>query len=123
MSWQRIVRRTVLGRAAIGLLAVAAGGLPGAIAGAAPPADADAAITAAWEANGAATGPLGPKDGGLYQAGDGFGQNFPGGKIFFTAATGAHIMTGAILDKYQSLGGPRARDLGFPTIDEGAGRA
>jgi uncharacterized protein with LGFP repeats len=124
MSWQRIVRRTVLGRAAIGLLAVAAVELLAPIAGATPDADADAAITAAWEANGGgATGPLGPKDGGLYQAGDGFGQNFPGGKIFFTAATGAHIMTGAILDKYQSLGGPADSDLGFPTIDEGAGRA
>jgi uncharacterized protein with LGFP repeats len=123
MSWQRMVRRTVLGRAAIGLLAVAAVELLAPIAGATPDADADAAITAAWEANGGATGPLGPKDGGLYQAGDGFGQNFPGGKIFFTAATGAHTMTGAILDKYQALGGPADSDLGFPTIDEGAGRA
>ncbi len=32
-------------------------------------------------------------------------------------------MTGAILDKYQSLGGPADSDLGFPTIDEGAGKA
>ena len=123
MSWQRIVRRTVLGRAAIGLLAVAAAGLLAPIAAATPDADADAAITEAWQANGGATGALGPKDGGVYQAGDGFGQNFPGGKIFFTSATGAHIMTGAILDKYQSLGGPADSDLGFPTIDEGAGRA
>ena len=53
----------------------------------------------------------------------GFGQNFAGGKIFFTPATGAHIMTGAILEKYESLGGPADSDLGFPTIDEGAGRA
>src|SRR3984893_10146651 len=123
MSWQRIVRRTVLGRAAIGLLAVAAAGLLAPIAAATPDADADAAITEAWQANGGAPGALGPKDGGVYQAGDGFGQNFPGGKIFFTSATGAHIMTGAILDKYQSLGGPADSDLGFPTIDEGAGRA
>src|SRR6202171_4919302 len=123
MSWQRIVRRTVSGRAAIGLLAVAAVGLLAPIAAATPDADADAAMTAAWQANGGATGALGPKDGGVYQAGDGFGQNCPGGKIFFTSATGAHIMTGAILDKYQSLGGPADSDLGFPTIDEGAGRA
>ena len=77
----------------------------------------------AWQAAGGDTGPLGPKDGGVYPAGDGFGQNFPGGRIFFTPATGAHIMTGAILDKYMSLGGPADGDLGFPTIDEGAGRA
>lgn len=123
MSWQWSVRRTVPGRVVTGLLAIAAVGLLAPIAAATPDADADAAITAAWQANGGDTGPLGPKDGGVYQAGDGFGQNFPGGKIFFTPATGAHIMTGAILDKYQSLGGPADSDLGFPTIDEGAGRA
>jgi uncharacterized protein with LGFP repeats len=65
----------------------------------------------------------GRKDGGVYPAGDGFGQNFPGGKIFFTPAAGAHVMTGAILDKYMSLGGPADGDLGFPRIDEGAGKA
>jgi len=93
------------------------------VAAATPQDDADAAITAAWQAAGGDTGPLGPKDGGVYPAGDGFGQNFPGGKIFFTPATGAHAMTGAILDKYMSLGGPADGDLGFPTIDEGAGKA
>ena len=56
-------------------------------------ADADAAITAAWQAAGGDTGPLGPKDGGVYPAGDGFGQNFPGGKIFFTPAAGAHVIS------------------------------
>src|SRR3954471_9381832 len=123
MSGQWAMRRTVLGRVAIGLLAVAAAGLLAPVAAATPQDDADAAITAAWQAAGADTGPLGPKDGGVYPAGDGFGQNFPGGKIFFTPATGAHIMTGAILDKYLSLGGPADGDLGFPTIDEGAGKA
>ena len=44
----------------------------------------------------------------------GFGQNFAGGKIFFTPATGAHIMQGAILDKYESLGGPADERPGFP---------
>ena len=123
MSGQRTVRGTVLGRVAIGLLTVAAIGLLAPVASATPQDDADAAITAAWQAAGGDGGPLGPKDGGVYPAGDGFGQNFPGGKIFFTPATGAHIMTGAILDKYMSLGGPADGDLGFPTIDEGAGKA
>ena len=123
MSGQWAIRRTVLGRVAIGLLAVAAVGLLAPVAAATPQDDADAAITDAWQAAGGDTGPLGPKDGGVYPAGDGFGQNFPGGRIFFTPATGAHIMTGAILDKYMSLGGPADGDLGFPTIDEGAGRA
>ena len=43
--------------------------------------------------------------------------------MFFTPATGAHLMQGAILEKYESLGGPADSDLGFPTIDEGDGRA
>jgi uncharacterized protein with LGFP repeats len=123
MSGQPTVRRTMLGRLAIGLLTVAAVGLMAPVASATPESDADAAITAAWQAAGGDTGPLGPKDGGVYPAGDGFGQNFPGGKIFFTPAAGAHVMTGAILNKYMSLGGPADGDLGFPTIDEGAGKA
>jgi uncharacterized protein with LGFP repeats len=117
------VRRTRLGRLTVALLTAAALILMAPIASATPQDDADAAITAAWQAAGADAGPLGPKDGGVYPAGEGFGQNFPGGKIFFTPATGAHIMTGAILDKYMSLGGPADGDLGFPTIDEGAGKA
>jgi uncharacterized protein with LGFP repeats len=112
-----------IARTTIGLLSVATLVLFAPVAAATPDADADAAISAAWDAGGGAAGPLGPKDGGVYPAGEGFGQNFAGGKIFFTPATGAHIMTGLILDKYQSLGGPADSDLGFPTIDEGAGRA
>ena len=122
MSVQGILRNTVLGRVAIGLLAAAAL-VFAPVAAATPESDADAAITAAWDANGGGTGTLGPKDGGVYPVAEGFGQNFAGGKIFFTPATGAHIMTGAILEKYESLGGPANGDLGFPTIDEGAGRA
>jgi uncharacterized protein with LGFP repeats len=123
MSGQWTVRGTVLGRVAIGLLAVATVGLLAPVAAATPESDANDAITAAWEAGGGATGPLGPKDGDVYPVGDGFGQNFAGGKVFFTPGTGAHITTGAILEKYESLGGPADSDLGFPTIDEGAGRA
>jgi uncharacterized protein with LGFP repeats len=93
------------------------------LAAATPEGDADAAITQAWDAGGGPTGPLGIKDGGVYPAGTGFGQNFAGGKIFFTPETGAHAMRGAILDEYQSLGGPADGDLGFPTIDEGDGKA
>ena len=111
-------------RLAVGLLAliVAALMVP-AVASATPEADADAAIVAAWESHGGAGGPLGPRQGGVYAAGSGFAQNFAGGKMFFTPATGAHFMQGAILEKYESLGGAADGDLGFPTIDEGAGRA
>jgi uncharacterized protein with LGFP repeats len=123
MSGQRTLRSTVIGRVAIGLLAITAGVLLAPLAAATPASDASDAIAASWEAGGGDTGPLGAKDGDVYAVGAGFGQNFAGGKIYFTPATGAHIMTGAILDKYQSLGGPADSDLGFPTIDEGAGRA
>jgi uncharacterized protein with LGFP repeats len=93
------------------------------MASADPASDADAAITAAWDAGGGPTGSLGIKDGGVYPVGAGFGQNFAGGKIYFTPDTGAHIMQGAILDKYLALGGPADGDLGFPNIDEGGGKA
>src|SRR5215217_381731 len=116
-------RSTVLVRAAIGLLAVAAAVLLAPVAAATPEGDANDAINAAYDAGGGPTGPLGPKDGDVYPVGEGFGQNFAGGKIFFTPATGAHIATGAILEKYESLGGPADSDLGFPAIDEGPGRA
>ncbi len=68
-------------------------------------------------------GPLGAKDGGVYPVGAGFGQNLAGGRIYFTPDTGAHVMQGAILDKYLALGGPGDGDLGFPNIDEGGGKA
>ncbi|MGA5539242.1 LGFP repeat-containing protein [Mycolicibacterium nivoides] len=111
-------------RLAVGMLAlVVAGLMVPAVASATPESDADAAVTAAWEASGGDGGPLGPRQGGVYAAGSGFAQNFAGGKMFFTPATGAHFMQGAILEKYESLGGPAEGDLGFPTIDEGAGRA
>jgi len=113
-----------IGRAGVVVAAVTAAVLLVApLAAATPEGDADAAITQAWDAGGGPTGPLGAKDGGVYPIGAGFGQNFAGGKVFFTPDTGAHAMSGAILDEYQSLGGPADGDLGFPTIDEGDGKA
>jgi uncharacterized protein with LGFP repeats len=123
MTGQKSRRRMVIQRMVICLLAASVALLLSPIAAAQPDADANAAITAAWEASGGDGGTLGPKNGDVYRAGQGFGQNFAGGKIFFTPETGARIMWGAILEKYESLGGPADSDLGFPTIDEGAGRA
>jgi uncharacterized protein with LGFP repeats len=116
-------RTTMMGRMAAGLLAVATALVVAPVAAAQPEADANAAITAAYDASGGPGGPLGPKQGEVYKAGEGFAQNYTGGKMFFTPATGAHFMQGAILEKYESLGGPADGDLGFPTIDEGPGRA
>lgn len=92
---------------------------PGAIA--TPDSDASDAINQAWQAAGGDSSPVGTKDGDVYPVGDGFAQNFSGGKIFFTPATGAHLLWGPVLDKYQATGGPADGDLGFPTIDEVAG--
>ena len=84
---------------------------------ASPESDAADAINAAWDAAGGPDSEVGAKDGEVYQAGAGYGQNFSGGAIFFTPETGAHLLFGAVLDKYESLGGPADSDLGFPTID------
>ena len=124
MTGLRTRLSTTMGRIGVGVVAsVAAALLVVPTASATPDTDADAAITAAWDAGGGPTGPLGIKDGGVYPVAAGFGQNFAGGKIFFTPDTGAHAMSGAILDEYQSSGGPADGDLGFPTIDEGDGKA
>ncbi len=123
MSRQPMLRLRVVGRLTIGLLGVAAALLLSPHAVAQPEVDANNAITAAWEASGGDAGPLGPRTGDVYPVGAGFAQNFASGKMFFTPATGARSMQGAILEKYESTGGPADGDLGFPTIDEGPGRA
>ncbi|MGE2690059.1 hypothetical protein [Mycolicibacterium pulveris] len=123
MSGHGTRRRWRIGQLAIGLLAVAAMVLTAPAALAQPEVEANDAITAAWEASGGDGGVLGPRQGEVYAVGEGFAQDFAGGKMFFTPATGAHFMSGAILEKYESLGGAADSDLGFPTIDEGPGRA
>lgn len=81
--------------------------------------DPTASINTAWRAAGGPTGPLGAKQGGQYPVGgDGIAQNFAGGKVFFTPATGANAVESDILAKYESLGGPVGSDLGFPTTNE-----
>ncbi|AKN17527.2 hypothetical protein B586_14640 [Mycobacterium haemophilum DSM 44634] len=90
---------------------------------ASPTGDADDAITAAWDKAGGDNSVLGAKKGEVYAVGGGFAQDFASGKMFFTTATGAKLMYGPILDKYESLGGPVNSDLGFPTIDEVPGLA
>ncbi|MGV0792345.1 LGFP repeat-containing protein [Mycolicibacterium sp. XJ1819] len=123
MSWTLIRRSTVIHRTVIAVFVMVAAMLVAPAAAAQPENDANAAISAAWDASGGEGGPLGPRTGDVYPAGEGFVQDFAGGKIFFTPATGARIMTGAILEKYESLGGAAEGDLGFPKIDEGPGRA
>jgi uncharacterized protein with LGFP repeats len=84
--------------------------------------DPTAAINMAWRAAGGAGGPLGARQGGPYPiGGDGIAQNFAGGKVYFSPATGANALESDILAKYESLGGPVGSDLGFPTANESDG--
>ena len=85
------------------------------------PIDPTAAINMAWRAAGGPSGPLGAKQDDQYSvAGDGLAQNFAGGKIFFSPATGANAVENDTLAKYESLGGPGG-NLGFPIANEADG--
>jgi uncharacterized protein with LGFP repeats len=128
MAGQQSRSSTLVGRAALGLVALAAAlgvctALLAPVAAASPLGEADDAITAAWKDAGGDHSDLGAKQGECYAAGTGFAQDFVHGKMFFTPATGAKSMSGAVLDKYETLGGPAASDLGFPTINEVPGLA
>ena len=111
---------TALGTALATALAAA---LLAPAASASPIGDAEAAIMAAWEKAGGDTSPLGARKGDVYPVGDGFALDFDSGKMFYTTDTGAKLVYGPILDKYESLGGPTGSDLGFPTINEVPGLA
>ena len=92
--------------------------LAGQLTGLEVPDDPTSAINAARRAAGGELGPLGAEKGPPYEIGsDGLGQDFAGGKIFYSPATGAHVVTGQVLAKYESVGGPEG-DLGFPTSSE-----
>ena len=81
--------------------------------------DPTAAIGMAWRAAGGASGPLGLKQGAQYSiGGDGVVQDFAGGKVYYSPATGASAVESDILAKYESLGGPVGSDLGFPAANE-----
>lgn len=105
-------------RMALGLAATVTVLLSVQTAAATPDSDAHDAITAAWQAAGGDGSPLGPPKGDVHPAGVGFAQDFAGGTMFFTPETGAKALYGAILDKYESMGGAATGDLGFPNIDE-----
>lgn len=113
----RTMRRLALG--AVASAAAAALVVPSALA--TPESDATDAINQAWQAAGGPDSDVGNPDGEVFQIGDGYGQKFSDGKIFFTPDAGAHLIYGAVLDKYESLGGPADSDLGFPNINEVAG--
>lgn len=60
---------------------------------------------------------LGNPVGAQYPITGGIGQNYKAGRMYYTPATGAHALRGAILAGYLTLGGP-AGPVGVPTTDE-----
>ncbi|WP_347057899.1 zinc-dependent metalloprotease family protein [Blastococcus sp. HT6-30] len=76
------------------------------------------AILDRWRSLGAQTGVLGyPVGGDARAANGGFETRFAGGTIYWSAATGARVVRGAILARYVDSGGPGA--LGYPVADDG----
>lgn len=78
-------------------------------------------IAAKWNELGGANGFLGAALNSETGAPDGIGRynHFRGGSIYWTAATGAHEVHGAIRSKWASMGWERST-LGYPISDEEA---
>jgi uncharacterized protein with LGFP repeats len=99
-------------------MALAIGGLvlPAAATAAARPGDNE--IEARWTALGGETGPLGaelpPPDDHPYDVPGGRAQDFANGSIYWSEATGAWDVRGAVRDRYLATGGPGGT-LAFPT--------
>ncbi|MGY1783997.1 hypothetical protein ACI8AB_03275, partial [Geodermatophilus sp. SYSU D00698] len=75
------------------------------------------AVAGAWAANGGLTGSLGGPTSGERPAGTGVVQRFTGGSVYWSAATGAQVVSGAIGATYEAAGGP-AGVLRFPVGGE-----
>ncbi|WP_236790749.1 GH25 family lysozyme [Amycolatopsis sp. GM8] len=73
-------------------------------------------IQAHYTAFGGSASSLGNATGGEYPIASGWAQNYQNGIIYYSPDTGAYAVTGAVLTRYQQLGGPGG-SLGFPTSD------
>ena len=82
-----------------------------------------ALIKARFDALGGAKGFLGAAQNAVTPCPDGIGffQHFAGGSIYWSPASGAHEVHGAIRQKWAALGWERSF-LGYPTTDETPGR-
>jgi uncharacterized protein with LGFP repeats len=76
------------------------------------------AIRDAWAASGWENGPLGYPSGDATTTPDGIGQyqQFQGGAVYRTRATGAHTLRGPVYDAWARTGW-EAGQLGYPTTD------
>jgi len=102
-----------------GMLIVASSALLSApLVSAAPSSDAVSTIDDRYATFGGASSLLGSPVGEAVDVPGGAARDYQGGVIFYSKDTGAHVMYGAILDRYKALGGPGTSGLGFPTNDE-----
>lgn len=115
-SLRRLMVATAIGSAALVSISVLLG-TPTAYA--TPSSEAVDAIQDRFEAFTAQNPFLGTPIGEPVDVGAGARQNYTGGAIFYSPESGAHVMYGAVLDKFETLGGPEGSGLGFPTNDEG----
>ena len=84
---------------------------------AAPSSDAVSTINDRYTTFGGEGSLLGAPIGEAVDVPGGAEREYAGGTIYYSKDTGAHVMYGAILDRYQALGGPSS-GLGFPKNDE-----
>ena len=101
-------------------LVVAAGAVLGGapVVWAEPGADAVSAINDRYVAFGGEGSLLGAPAGDAVDVPGGAERTYAGGSIYYSKDTGAHVMYGAILERYKALGGPAGSGLGFPKNDE-----
>ena len=81
----------------------------------------DSGIVAHWRGLGADTSFLGTVSSPEFGVPGGVGQDFAGGRIYWSNRTGGRSMRGFILERYVALNGT-ATPLGFPVADEGRAR-
>jgi hypothetical protein len=73
------------------------------------------ALLAAWRAKGAQAGVLGYPVGGDEAVPGGYRTRFQGGTLYWSAPTGARMVRGALLERYEAAGGPEALASPSPT--------
>lgn len=73
-------------------------------------------ITEKWASLGGESGLLGAPTSPEIAVGPGRFRDYLGGSVYWTRGTGAHVLTGAVLERYRGLDGPRSI-LGFPFTD------
>jgi uncharacterized protein with LGFP repeats len=70
----------------------------------------------AWWSSGGATGTLGYPVASSSAVSGGRATAFQGGSVYWSSATGGHVLSGAILSRYWAVGGTTGV-MGFPTSD------